>query len=162
MTGRHAKRCLIALLSFLAKMFQLSAQIRTEGQEKPAAWSRVYFYITEIKKNKHSATLDHIMGLFKGRYPNEWPDRTMAWQIFWKMKYSFSKRFCRKSISLVHTIQDLTDLVRNVLVKVTTAMVWRVSSDKWKAPSDSDTITDFFLSIVSFFKLWTMGGIAIS
>ena len=50
------------------------------------------------------------MGLLKGRFQNDWPNRIMAWPIIWKMKYAFSKRFCWKTISFVHAIQELIDL----------------------------------------------------
>ena len=83
------------------------------------------------------------------------------------MKYAFSKRFCWKTISVVHAIQDLTDLVENFWLKVTTGMIWSISSDKRKASSDSDTIIDFFPFIfrtigVSFFKLSNKSVIAVS
>ena len=54
-------------------------------------------------------------------------------------------------LGVYHSGFNLADLVRDCLLKVTMEMVWRVSSDKWKEPADSDTITDFFLSVVSFF-----------
>ena len=59
--------------------------------------------------------------------------RTIARPVSLKMKEAFSKSFCWKTISLVHTFWNLTDLVGELIKKeilIATGMVWLVSSDK--------------------------------
>ena len=58
-------------------MLQLSAQIRTEEQEKLAAWPRVHYYIMESEAS--FTWLYNVLS--KLRFPKERPGRTMFWPI---------------------------------------------------------------------------------
>ena len=63
---------------------------------------------------------------------------TIARPVSLITKKAFFQELLQKTISFVHTIQDLTDLAEEVWllreIIIATGMVWPVSSDKWKAP----------------------------
>ena len=55
---------------------------------------------------------------------SELAGQTIAWPVSLKMKQAFSKSFCWKTISFVHTIQDLTDLAGEVWLKGKLSLWW--------------------------------------